>query len=125
MEKCSVRFDDSIKTCVSIFVDLLNIRIIHFQIEYFSAIRAYYMVMRFAAPIKTIATGRCRNPECFTDVGKQIQVAVDGSEADIRKFFFYMKIYGISRRMCGCNKYSLIEARCLLYFKAAITSSFR
>jgi hypothetical protein len=102
MEKCVVRFDNSIKTCVGIFVDLLDIRIIHFQIEYFSAIRAYYMVMRFTASIKTVTAGRCRNPECFADVGKQIQVAVDGSEADIRKFFFYMKIYGISRRMCGC-----------------------
>ena len=41
--------------------------------------------------------GRCRNPECFTDVGKQIQVAVDGSEADIRKFLLYVQIDGI----CG------------------------
>ena len=34
-------------------------------------------------------------------ISEKREVPIYGSKADIWEFFFYMKIYGISRRMCG------------------------
>ncbi len=85
MEKCSVRIDDSIKTCVGICVDLLDMMIHPVPDRILCRNSCTLHGNEVPAPIKTSPPAGVGILSASPDVGKQIQVAVDGSEADIRE----------------------------------------
>ena len=86
-------FDDSWKYVLGLLID--KGLVVHMDVKERMAFPAYKM--RVGRHMSVEAVGSVGgNLDNLAQVGQQRQVAVDGAEADIRKFFFYMQIDGIS-----------------------------
>ena len=86
-------FDDSRKYVPGLLID--KGLVVHMDVKERMAFPAYKM--RVGRHMSVEAVGSVGgNLDNLAQVGQQRQVAVDGAEADIRKFFFYMQIDGIS-----------------------------
>ena len=86
-------FDDSRKYILGLLID--KGLVVHMDVKERMAFPAYKM--RVGRHMSVEAVGSVGgNLDNLAQVRQQRQVAVDGAEADIRKFFFYMQIDGIS-----------------------------
>ena len=87
-------FDDSRKYVLGLLID--KGLVVHMDVKERMAFPAYKM--RVGRHMSVEAVGSVGgNLDNLAQVRQQRKVAVDGAEADIRKFFFYMQIDGI----CG------------------------
>ena len=79
------------------------------------------MIMRTGHRIKSVAAVRCCDLYDLSDVGEQVQIAVDCSQTDAGKFFAHMHVDSVSGRMffCACKKF-LDSLPLRLYFRVAI-----
>ena len=65
------------------------------------------MIMWIGHCIKAVAAVRCCDLRDLSDVGEQVQIAVDCSQTDAGKFFAHMHVDSVSGRMffCACKKF--------------------
>ena len=75
------------------------------------------MIMGSRVAVETIRSDSRGKLLDLADFRKQVQVAVDGSKADIRELPADIQVYGLGGRVIipGYKKF-LIDSRCLLYF---------
>ena len=86
-------FDDSRKYVLGLLID--KGLVVHMDVEERVALSTYKMGVGLHMSVEAVGSVG-GNLDNLAQVGQQRQVAVDGAEADIRKFFFYMQIDGIS-----------------------------
>lgn len=53
------------------------------------------MIVRTDISVKSVAPVRSRNLYCFSEIGQQVQISIDGSKTDVWKFLFDMHINSI------------------------------
>ena len=89
-----VSLDDAREHLLGLLID--EGLVVHMDVEERVALSTYKMGVGLHMSVEAVGSVG-GNLDNLAQVGQQRQVAVDGAEADIRKFFFYMQIDGI----CG------------------------
>ena len=87
-------FDNSRKHLLGLLVD--KGLVVHMDVEESVTLSTYEMRVGLHMPVEAVGSVG-GNLDNLPQIRQQRQVAVDGAEADIRKFLFYMQIDGI----CG------------------------